>query len=154
MSSAPGEEQRLLDIFIDALKRKGSLNQTVMQTTIEGFARSGKTSLIKVLQGKSALEHESSTAVMEESARIELRRSTVLVEGMMWSPVADLNEEANLLIREVMSAEEERASSLPVNKHSADAEVYDIGTASFKAMPITSAQISQSTSSLRLVVTN
>ena len=120
-----------------------------MQTTIQGYARSGKTSLIKVLKGESACEHEPSTAVMEESARIELRKSTVLVEGMIWSPVADLSEEANLLIREVTSAEQERASPVAVDEQSTDADVYDIGAASYKPMPIT-VQSSQSISSLRL----
>ena len=43
---------------------------------------------------------------MEESARIELSQSTVLVEGILWTPIEDLHEEANLVVREVMTAEQ------------------------------------------------
>ncbi|XP_064385685.1 uncharacterized protein LOC135334454 isoform X2 [Halichondria panicea] len=100
------EDQRLLDIFNYTVKQRGYLNQTIMQATIQGNARSGKTSLIKVLQGKHACPVEPSTAVMEESARIELSQSTVLVEGILWTPIEDLHEEANLVVREVMTAEQ------------------------------------------------
>lgn len=103
---AAPEDQRLLDIFNYTVKQRGYLNQTIMQATIQGNARSGKTSLIKVLQGKHACPVEPSTAVMEESARIELSQSTVLVEGILWTPIKDLHEEANLVVREVMTAEQ------------------------------------------------
>ena len=86
-----------------------------MQATIQGNARSGKTSLIKVLQGKSANPKEPSTAVMEESARIELNQSAVLVEGILWTPIEDLHEEANLVVREVMTAKQIQADEFSVD---------------------------------------
>ena len=71
-----------------------------MQVILHGNAGVGKTSLIKVLSGNRASEHEPSTGIMEEPKQIEI--STIFVEGarskMKKWKLLDLNEEAGLVV--------------------------------------------------------
>lgn len=97
------EDQRRLEKFREAVEANGSLVQTVMQVILQGNARSGKTSLINVLQGKRTNPAEPSTGVMEKPARIELTQSTVLFDGLEWTSVTNLQEEAAILVQEVSS---------------------------------------------------
>ena len=71
-----------------------------MQVILHGNAGVGKTSLIKVLSGNKASEHEPSTIIIEEPKQIEI--STIFVEGARsktkkWK-LLDLNEEAGLVV--------------------------------------------------------
>ena len=49
---------------------------------------------------------EPSTGVICKPARIELSRSAMLVDGHDWTPVADLEEEALLLVQDVTIEQE------------------------------------------------
>ena len=95
-----------MDLFHTAVKSGGSRQQIIMQATFQGNARSGKTSFLKVILGKTANTVEPSTGVMCKPARIELSRSAVLVDGHDWTPVADLEEEALLLVQDVTIEQE------------------------------------------------
>ena len=72
-----------------------------MQATFQGNSRSGKTSLCKVIQGKKADPSEPSTGVMDKPVHIELTQSTVVVDGLTWTPVDDLGEEMVVLVQGV-----------------------------------------------------
>ena len=72
-----------------------------MQATFQGNSRSGKTSLCKVIQGKKADPSETSTGVMDKPVHIELTQSTVVVDGLTWTPVDGLGEETVVLVQGV-----------------------------------------------------
>ena len=72
-----------------------------MQATFQGNSRSGKTSLCKVIQGKKADPSEPSTGVMDKPVHIELTQSTVVVDGLTWTPVDGLGEETVVLVQGV-----------------------------------------------------
>ena len=72
-----------------------------MQATFQGNSRSGKTSLCKVIQGKKADPSEPSTGVMDKPVHIELTQSTVVVDGLTWTPVDGLGEETLVLVQGV-----------------------------------------------------
>ena len=94
-------DQRQLDCFRSAIEANGSLLQIVMQAILHGIARSGKTSLTRVLQGKKANMDQPSTGAMDEPKRIEITQSTVKLDGLIWTPVEDLQEEAALVVQEI-----------------------------------------------------
>ena len=104
--SSSTEDQKQVELFHKAVNSGGSRQLIVMQATLRGNARSGKTSFLNVIQGKEANTVEPSTGVICKPARIELSRSVVLVDGMDWTPVADLEEEAVLLVQD-MTIEQE-----------------------------------------------
>ena len=118
-----------------------------MQATIQGNARSGKTSLIKVLQGKTANPVEPSTAVMEESARIELDQSAVLVNGVVWTPIEDLHEEANLVVREVMTVEQIQADESSMDDGFINTDTIGLSTSEMDTSEIDTSDIQISTTS-------
>ena len=104
--SSSTEDQKQVELFHKAVNSGGSRQLIVMQATLRGNARSGKTSFLNVIQDKEANTVEPSTGVICKPARIELSRSAVLVDGMDWTPVADLEEEAVLLVQDMMIEQE------------------------------------------------
>ena len=100
------EDQKQVDLFHEAVSSGGSRHLTVMQAAFRGNARSGKTSLLNVMLGKEAKPDEPSTGVICKPARIEITRSTVMVDEHDWTPIVDLDEEAVLLVQD-MTIEQE-----------------------------------------------
>ena len=82
------------------MKEKGSVEQIAMHCVFLGLPRSGKSSLIQRLLGKrpSVL---CSTGVAEKVVRVEIRKSTAHVSGMVWSELEDLDDEAVLVMHNV-----------------------------------------------------
>ena len=99
--SAPGAEKRShLAACERAIKEKGSLNQTAIHCVFIGMPRSGKSSLMRRLLGKH-LSSSASTGVAEKVVRVEIRKSTVHVSGLLWCELEDLDDEATLLMCDV-----------------------------------------------------
>ena len=82
------------------MKEKGSVEQIAMHCVFLGLPRSGKSSLIQRLLGK----HPSvlcSTGVAEKVVRVEIKKSTAHISGMLWSELEDLDDEAVLVMHNV-----------------------------------------------------
>ena len=95
------QDQEQLSAFKRAVKSKQTRKHIIMQATFQGNSRSGKTSLCKVIQGKKADPFEPSTGVMDKPVHIELTQSTVVVNGLTWTPVDDLGVETVVLVQGV-----------------------------------------------------
>ena len=74
-----GEDKDRLEICQHAIREKGTVNQTVVQATLDGFATSGKTTFLKKLQGIKTDENEPRTGIMVKPVEIVLRRSTTVI---------------------------------------------------------------------------
>ena len=110
--SIPGDERRRLAACERAIKEKGSIDQTAIHCVFMGMPRSGKSSLMWRLLGKR-LSSCTSTGVAERVVRVEIRKSTVHVSGLLWCELEDLEDEATLLIYDVSNTVS-LTSSLPV----------------------------------------
>ena len=99
-----------------------------MQATFQGNSRSGKTSLCKVIQGKKADPSEPSTGVMDKPVHIELTQSTVVVDGLIWTPVDGLGEETVVLVQGVSPV-------VPVGVDTAERTAKP-GTTSYQTSPL------------------
>ena len=99
-----------------------------MQAIFHGNSRSGKTSLCKVIQGKKADPSEPSTGVMDKPVHIELTQSTVVVDGLTWTPVDDLGEETVVLVQGVTPV-------VPVGVDTAK-RTAEPGTTSYQTSPL------------------
>ena len=94
----PGaEERKHLAACERAMKEKGSVEQIAMHCVFLGLPRSGKSSLIRRLLGKR-LSVSSSTGVAETSIKVEIRKSTAQVSGLLWCELEDLDDEAVLVM--------------------------------------------------------
>ena len=82
------------------MKEKGSIDQTAIHCVFIGMPRSGKSSLMRRLLGKR-LSSSTSTGVAEKVVRVEIRKSTVHVSGLLWCELEDLDDEATLLMCDV-----------------------------------------------------
>ena len=92
------EDQRRLAIWHAAVEDGGSVEQTMLQATMNGLARSGKTSLLARLQGKRANPSEPSTGVMKREADILIKRSmTFFSEETEWVTVSELPDYASFV---------------------------------------------------------
>ena len=85
------------------MKEKGSVEQIAMHCVFLGLPRSGKSSLIQRLLGKPHPSVSCSTGVAEKVIRVEIRKSTAHVSGMLWSELEDLDDEAVLVMHNVSS---------------------------------------------------
>ena len=81
--SIPGDERRRLAACERAITEKGSIDQTAIHCVFMGMPRSGKSSLMRRLLGKR-LSSCASTGVAERVVRVEIRKSTVHVSGLLW----------------------------------------------------------------------
>ena len=79
------------------MKEKGSVEQIAMHCVFLGLPRSGKSSLIRRLLGQR-LSGSTSTGVAERSIKVEIRKSTAQVSGLLWCELEDLDDEAVLLM--------------------------------------------------------
>ena len=79
------------------MKEKGSLEQIAMHCVFLGLPRSGKSSLIRRLLGK-CLSVSTSTGVAEKAIKVEIRKSTAQVSGLLWCELEDLDDEAVLVM--------------------------------------------------------
>ena len=91
------EERKHLAACERALKEKGSLEQITMHCVFLGLPRSGKSSLIRRLLGKR-LSMSTSTGVAEKAIKVEIRKSTAQVSGLLWCELEDLDDEAILVM--------------------------------------------------------
>ena len=82
------------------MKEKGSVEQIAMHCVFLGLPRSGKSSLIQRLLGKRP-SVSCSTGVAEKVVRVEIRKTTAHVSGMLWSELEDLDDEAVLVMHNV-----------------------------------------------------
>ena len=82
------------------MKEKGSVEQIAMHCVFLGLPRSGKSSLIQRLLGKCP-SVSCSTGVAEKVVRVEIKKSTAHVSGMLWSELEDLDDEAVLVMHNV-----------------------------------------------------
>jgi len=110
--SIPGDERRRLAACELAIKEKVSIDQTAIHCVFMGMPRSGKSSLMRRLLGKR-LSSCASTGVAERVVRVEIRKSTVHVSGLLWCELEDLDDEATLLMCDVSNTVSLTAS-LPV----------------------------------------
>ena len=92
------EERRYLAACEQAIKEKGSVTQTVMHCVFLGLPQSGKSSLIQRLLGKRLSKSAASTGVAENVVRVEIRKSTAHVSGLLWCELEDLDAEAVLVM--------------------------------------------------------
>ena len=93
----PEERRKHLAACERAIKQQGSLDQTAIHCVFMGMPRSGKSSLMRRLLGKS-LSSCASTGVAESVVHVEIRKSTVHVSGRLWCELEDLDDEATLLM--------------------------------------------------------
>ena len=88
-----------------AIREKGAVNQIMMQGIFFGLPRSGKTSTKKRLTGQKPALVTPSTGVAEEVTRVEIEdieKTTVqLLSRSTWNEVADLSEEAAIVVEDV-----------------------------------------------------
>ena len=91
------EERKHLAACDRAMKEKGSLEQIAMHCVFLGLPRSGKSSLIRRLLGKR-LSVSTSTGVAEKAIKVEIRKSTAQVSGLLWCELEDLDDEAILVM--------------------------------------------------------
>ena len=112
--SAPEAEKRShLAACERAIKEKGFLKQTSIHCVFIGMPRSGKSSLMRRLLGKRLSSH-ASTGVAERVVRVEIRKSTVHVSGLLWCELEDLDDEATLLMCDVSKIDiAQSATNLP-----------------------------------------
>ena len=92
-----GAERKHLAACERAMKEKGSVEQIAMHCVFLGLPRSGKSSLIRRLLGKR-LSRSTSTGVTEKSIKVEIRKSTAQVSGLLWCELEDLDDEAVLVM--------------------------------------------------------
>ena len=97
MVNTGAEERKHLAACERAMKEKGSLEQIAMHCVFLGLPRSGKSSLIRRLLGKR-LFVSTSTGVAEKSIKVEIRKSTAQISGLLWCEVEDLDDEAVLVM--------------------------------------------------------
>ena len=96
----PGaEERRHLAACERAIHTRGLIEQTAMHCVFIGMPRSGKSSLMRRLLGRR-LSSCTSTGVAERAVRVEIRKSTVHVSGLLWCELEDLDDEATLLMQD------------------------------------------------------
>ena len=91
------EERKHLAACEQAMKEKGSLEQIAMHCVFLGLPRSGKSSLIRRLLGKR-LSVSTSTGVADNTIKVEIRKSTAQVSGLLWCELEDLDDEAVLVM--------------------------------------------------------
>ena len=88
-----------------AIREKGAVDQIIMQGIFFGLPRSGKTSTKKRLTGQKPALEQPSTGVAEEVTHVEIEdieRTTVqLLSRSTWNEVADLSEEAAIVVEDV-----------------------------------------------------
>ena len=92
-----GAERKHLAACERAMKEKGSVEQIAMHCVFLGLPRSGKSTLIRRLLGKR-LSVSSSTGVADTSIKVEIRKSTAQVSGLLWCELEDLDDEAVLVM--------------------------------------------------------
>ena len=109
----PGaEERRHLAACERAIHTRGLIQQTAMHCVFIGMPRSGKSSLMRRLLGRR-LSSSASTGVAERAVRVEIRKSTVHVSGLLWCELEDLDDEATLLMQDASkTAPDDIAESL------------------------------------------
>lgn len=100
----------MCSVLDKAIRDGGLLRQTIVQLHLCGTARSGKTSLIRRLMSKKAREHEPSTGVVDKAVRVDIDKSSIVVEtthnSSVWREIKTTGEESTLLLtgmRENMS---------------------------------------------------
>ena len=87
-----------------AIKDKGTIDQTIMQGIFFGLPRSGKTSSKKRLVGKTPSRQEASTGVAEKVSRVEIEQTTVQsVSKYSWNEVSELNDETALVVDDIVN---------------------------------------------------
>ena len=95
-----------------AIKDKGSIDQTIMQGIFFGLPRSGKTSSKKRLVGKTPSRQQASTGVAEKVSRVEIERTTVQsVSKYSWNEVSELNDETALVVDDIVNNQPETATT-------------------------------------------
>ena len=94
------QERKYLAACERAMKKKGSVEQIAMHCVFLGLPRSGKSSLIKRLLGKR-LSVSTSTGIAENAVRVDIRKSTAQVSGLLWCELEDLDDEAVLVMHNV-----------------------------------------------------
>ena len=92
-----GAERKHLAACERAMKEKGSVEQIAMHCVFLGLPRSGKSTLIRRLLGKR-LSMSMSTGVADTSIKVEIRKSTAQVSGLLWCELEDLDDEAVLVM--------------------------------------------------------
>ena len=97
MVNTGAEERKHLAACERAMNEKGSVEQIAMHCVFLGLPRSGKSSLIRRLLGKR-LSVSTSTGVAEKSIKVEIRKSTAQVSGLLWCELEDLDDEAVLVM--------------------------------------------------------
>ena len=110
----PEERRKHLAACERAIKKQGSLDHTAIHCVFMGMPRSGKSSLMRRLLGKR-LSSCASTGVAERVVRVEIRKSTVHVSGLLWCELEDLDDEATLLMYDASkSVPEDITQSVPL----------------------------------------
>ena len=85
-----------------AMKRKGTLDHTILQAVYLGPARSGKSSLIKRLTGEGPCSCSPSTGVAEEPVHIQVQQSYSIplsVSDSVWFKLTYNTEAVELMLR-------------------------------------------------------
>ena len=91
-----------------AIKDKGSIDQTIMQGIFFGLPRSGKTSSKKRLVGKTPSRQQASTGVAEKVSRVEIEQTTIQsVSKYSWNEVSELNDETALVVDDIINYQPE-----------------------------------------------